>query len=96
VIAAGCASCPRITCDRPGCGYSFCYHCKAEWHPNQTCDMARMQRQPQLAAALGLTGGGGGGGGGILGALRSSSASFSQESGNHTSEVKARIQRVLY
>lgn len=35
VIAAGCASCPRITCERPGCGYSFCYHCKAEWHPNQ-------------------------------------------------------------
>ena len=25
-------------------GYSFCYHCKAEWHPNQTCDAARAQR----------------------------------------------------
>ncbi|TRY72627.1 hypothetical protein TCAL_09958 [Tigriopus californicus] len=45
VIAAGCASCPKITCERPGCGFSFCYHCKAEWHPNQTCDMARAQRQ---------------------------------------------------
>ena len=44
VIATGCASCPRIECERPGCGYSFCYHCKAEWHPNQTCDAARAQR----------------------------------------------------
>lgn len=44
VIAAGCASCPKIECDRPGCGYSFCYHCKAEWHPNQTCDAARAER----------------------------------------------------
>ncbi len=72
VIAAGCASCPRITCERPGCGYSFCYHCKAEWHPNQTCDMARAQRQPHQFG----------------GAFRSSSASFSQESGCHPSEVK--------
>ena len=44
VIATGCASCPRIECEKPGCGYSFCYHCKAEWHPNQTCDAARAQR----------------------------------------------------
>ena len=87
VIATGCASCPKIECERPGCGmyihfsvksisrkincsygqklgiiqngffnslntlillnvpgYSFCYHCKAEWHPNQTCDAARAQR----------------------------------------------------
>ena len=47
VIAAGCASCPRIECEHPGCGYAFCYHCKAEWHPNQTCDAARAQRNPQ-------------------------------------------------
>ncbi|XP_055373252.1 E3 ubiquitin-protein ligase RNF19A-like [Condylostylus longicornis] len=45
VIAAGCASCPRIRCQRPGCGLSFCYHCKAEWHPDQTCDAARATRQ---------------------------------------------------
>ncbi len=44
VIAAGCASCPKIECEHPGCGYAFCYHCKAEWHPNQTCDAARAQR----------------------------------------------------
>ncbi|KAL7638487.1 UNVERIFIED_CONTAM: hypothetical protein RMT77_011057 [Armadillidium vulgare] len=46
VIASGCASCPRLKCERPGCESSFCYHCKAEWHPNQTCDMARAQRSP--------------------------------------------------
>ena len=45
VVAAGCASCPRISCEREGCEASFCYHCKAEWHPNQTCDLARAQRQ---------------------------------------------------
>ena len=44
VIAQGCASCPKIECEHPGCGYAFCYHCKAEWHPNQTCDAARAQR----------------------------------------------------
>uniref|UniRef100_A0A0K2T335 RBR-type E3 ubiquitin transferase n=1 Tax=Lepeophtheirus salmonis TaxID=72036 RepID=A0A0K2T335_LEPSM len=38
VIAAGCASCPKISCE--WCPASFCYHCKAEWHPNQTCDDA--------------------------------------------------------
>ena len=59
VVEAGCASCPKLTCERDGCLSSFCYHCKAEWHPNQTCDMARAQRQP----------------------VRSSSLSFSQESG---------------
>uniref|UniRef100_A0A182S6M9 RBR-type E3 ubiquitin transferase n=1 Tax=Anopheles maculatus TaxID=74869 RepID=A0A182S6M9_9DIPT len=36
VIATGCASCPRICCQRPGCDVQFCYHCKAEWHPDQT------------------------------------------------------------
>uniref|UniRef100_A0A0P4ZRV4 RBR-type E3 ubiquitin transferase n=1 Tax=Daphnia magna TaxID=35525 RepID=A0A0P4ZRV4_9CRUS len=44
VLATGCASCPRLLCQRPGCGSSFCYHCKALWHPNQTCDAARAQR----------------------------------------------------
>lgn len=48
VIAAGCASCPRIECKHPGCGYAFCYHCKAEWHPDQTCDAARAQRNQQI------------------------------------------------
>ena len=28
VIAANCASCPRISCERPGCNTAFCYHCK--------------------------------------------------------------------
>lgn len=44
VIATGCASCPKIRCERPGCDSYFCYHCKARWHPNQTCDAARAQR----------------------------------------------------
>lgn len=44
VIATGCASCPRIKCERPGCEKQFCYHCKAEWHPDQTCDAARAAR----------------------------------------------------
>lgn len=44
VIATGCASCPHLMCERPGCCTSFCYHCKQMWHPNQTCDTARQQR----------------------------------------------------
>ncbi|CRL05268.1 CLUMA_CG018058, isoform A [Clunio marinus] len=44
VIATGCASCPRLRCERPGCDLQFCYHCKAEWHPDQTCDAARAAR----------------------------------------------------
>lgn len=44
VIASGCASCPRLRCSRPGCETSFCYHCKQEWHPNLTCDNARIMR----------------------------------------------------
>ena len=44
VIASGCASCPRLKCERPGCNLHFCYHCKAEWHPDQTCDAARAAR----------------------------------------------------
>ncbi|XP_066429945.1 E3 ubiquitin-protein ligase RNF19B isoform X1 [Eleutherodactylus coqui] len=46
VIAYGCASCPRLVCEREGCQTEFCYHCKHVWHPNQTCDMARQQRAP--------------------------------------------------
>jgi len=44
VIASGCASCPKLSCERPGCGTLFCYHCKQTWHPNQTCDAARAER----------------------------------------------------
>lgn len=51
VIAAGCASCPKIKCERPGCNAYFCYHCKAEWHPNQTCDAARAQRSPNVRSS---------------------------------------------
>uniref|UniRef100_A0A0A9XD62 RBR-type E3 ubiquitin transferase n=2 Tax=Lygus hesperus TaxID=30085 RepID=A0A0A9XD62_LYGHE len=51
VIAAGCASCPKIKCERPGCGSYFCYHCKAPWHPNQTCDAARAQRSPNVRSS---------------------------------------------
>lgn len=35
VIAHGCASCPRLTCER--CKTEFCYHCQQIWHPNKTC-----------------------------------------------------------
>lgn len=48
VIAYGCASCPKLTCEREGCQTEFCYHCKQVWHPNQTCDMARQQRAQPL------------------------------------------------
>uniref|UniRef100_A0A8C9QWN1 RBR-type E3 ubiquitin transferase n=1 Tax=Scleropages formosus TaxID=113540 RepID=A0A8C9QWN1_SCLFO len=65
VIAFGCASCPKITCGREGCGTEFCYHCKQLWHPNQTCDAARQQRAHSLR----------------LRTTRSSSLSYSQESG---------------
>lgn len=65
VIAFGCASCPKITCGRDGCGTEFCYHCKQLWHPNQTCDAARQQRAQSLR----------------LRTVRSSSLSHSQESG---------------
>ncbi|GFY50786.1 e3 ubiquitin-protein ligase RNF19A [Trichonephila inaurata madagascariensis] len=49
VIARGCAGCPKLKCERPGCNTFFCYHCKQEWHPNQTCDAARAQRAHQYA-----------------------------------------------
>jgi len=48
VIAAGCASCPQLKCQRPGCNYEFCYHCRQLWHPNTTCDLARMQNQFEI------------------------------------------------
>lgn len=51
VIATGCASCPKIRCERPGCGSYFCYHCKAAWHPNQTCDAARALRSPNVRSS---------------------------------------------
>lgn len=44
VLATGCASCPRLVCQRDGCKTEFCYHCKQEWHPNQTCSAASIQR----------------------------------------------------
>ncbi|XP_050680188.1 E3 ubiquitin-protein ligase RNF19A-like isoform X2 [Leptidea sinapis] len=50
VVATGCASCPKLTCLAPECGTSFCYHCKAVWHPTQTCDAARRSRQLQPRA----------------------------------------------
>ncbi|KAM4580835.1 E3 ubiquitin-protein ligase RNF19A-like [Odontesthes bonariensis] len=72
VIAFGCASCPKITCGREGCGTEFCYHCKQLWHPNQTCDAARQQRAQSLR----------------LRTVRSSSLSYSQESGAVADDIK--------
>ncbi|TRZ02093.1 hypothetical protein DNTS_003251 [Danionella cerebrum] len=72
VIAFGCASCPKITCGRDGCGTEFCYHCKQLWHPNQTCDAARLQRAQSLR----------------LRPFRSSSLSYSQESGAAADDIK--------
>ncbi|KAI1305167.1 E3 ubiquitin-protein ligase RNF19A [Halotydeus destructor] len=51
VIASGCAGCPKLQCNRPGCNTFFCYHCKHEWHPNQTCDAARAQRNVRIASS---------------------------------------------
>lgn len=48
VLANGCASCPRLICGRQSCNTSFCYHCKQEWHPNQTCSAASIQRNKKL------------------------------------------------
>ncbi|KAI5091088.1 E3 ubiquitin-protein ligase RNF19A [Silurus meridionalis] len=72
VIAFGCASCPKIMCGREGCGTEFCYHCKQLWHPNQTCDAARQQRAHSLR----------------LRPFRSSSLSYSQESGAAADDIK--------
>ncbi|ETE73891.1 E3 ubiquitin-protein ligase RNF19A [Ophiophagus hannah] len=57
--------CPKLMCGREGCGTEFCYHCKQIWHPNQTCDAARHERAQSLR----------------LRTIRSSSISYSQESG---------------
>ncbi|RNA40332.1 E3 ubiquitin- ligase RNF19A [Brachionus plicatilis] len=43
VIASGCANCPQLYCQRPGCNTSFCYHCKQYWHPNLTCEDAALK-----------------------------------------------------
>jgi len=59
VVASGCASCPKISCEKDGCNASFCYHCKADWHPNQTCDMARAQRKTARTTSLSNESGGG-------------------------------------
>ncbi|KAM4704582.1 E3 ubiquitin-protein ligase RNF19A isoform 1-T2 [Rhinophrynus dorsalis] len=72
VIAFGCASCPKLTCGRDGCGTEFCYHCKQIWHPNQTCDAARQERAQSLR----------------LRTIRSSSISYSQESGAAADDIK--------
>ncbi|KAK3087215.1 hypothetical protein FSP39_003182 [Pinctada imbricata] len=50
VIATGCAGCPKIKCERPGCDTHFCYHCKQYWHPNKTCDSARAERLMRSAS----------------------------------------------
>ncbi|ELU10801.1 hypothetical protein CAPTEDRAFT_174774 [Capitella teleta] len=52
VIATGCASCPRLKCERPGCNTHFCYHCKQHWHPNKTCDAARAERSLNMRTSL--------------------------------------------
>eukprot|EP00081_Caenorhabditis_elegans_P026002 NP_509382.2 RBR-type E3 ubiquitin transferase [Caenorhabditis elegans] len=50
-IATKCAACPQLKCQRPDCGTLFCYHCKREWHSNQTCDEAR---RPEKRKSRGL------------------------------------------
>jgi len=50
IIAKGRKSNPEIKCEYPGCGYSFCYNCKTEWHPKQTCDS--VQRNNNLESHL--------------------------------------------
>lgn len=52
VLANGCASCPRLICERDGCNTAFCYHCKQEWHPNQTCSTASFQRNKRAGIIL--------------------------------------------
>jgi hypothetical protein len=51
VIATGCANCPQLFCLRPGCGTSFCYHCKQHWHPNMTCEEAAFRSSSLSAQA---------------------------------------------
>lgn len=72
VIAFGCARCPKLTCGQKGYRTEFCYHCKQIWHPNQTCDAARQERAQSLR----------------LRTIRSSSISYSQESGAAADDIK--------
>ena len=51
MIAQSCAACPQLECGRPGCGTLFCYHCKGEWHPQQTCDEARGKSAERMFAS---------------------------------------------
>lgn len=55
VLANGCASCPKLVCGRDGCNTSFCYHCKQEWHPNQTCSAASIQRNKRMINSYNIT-----------------------------------------
>jgi hypothetical protein len=51
VVANSCAACPKLECERPECGTLFCYHCKGEWHANQTCDEARGKSMERMFAS---------------------------------------------
>ncbi|KAI6192160.1 RBR-type E3 ubiquitin transferase [Aphelenchoides bicaudatus] len=51
VIANSCAACPKLECERPECRTLFCYHCKGEWHANQTCDEARGKSMERMFAS---------------------------------------------
>lgn len=56
MIATACAACPKLECEKPGCGTMFCYHCKSYWHPNQTCDQARDKSLKEGLAMLNVEG----------------------------------------
>jgi E3 ubiquitin-protein ligase RNF19A len=51
VVANSCAACPKLECERAECGTLFCYHCKGEWHANQTCDEARGKSMDRMFAS---------------------------------------------
>ncbi|KAI6230354.1 RBR-type E3 ubiquitin transferase [Aphelenchoides fujianensis] len=88
VIAQSCAACPQLECGRPGCNTLFCYHCKGEWHPQQTCDEARGKSAERMfaSAASALSAATGGSGGatavGVLNALSGSSGSSAEKAGD--------------
>lgn len=52
VIATGCASCPKLNCEREGCDTSFCYHCKQVWHPDETCSDAKNRHELLSVATM--------------------------------------------
>ncbi|KAI6209928.1 RBR-type E3 ubiquitin transferase [Aphelenchoides besseyi] len=79
-IAQNCAACPQLECGRPGCNTLFCYHCKGEWHPQQTCDEARGKSAERMFASAG--GSSGQTAAGIVNALSGSSGSSSEKSGD--------------